>query len=72
LDAFGAGAKASPLICGFTAIHAQLARELAEFKGAERALTFPSGITQRAATLGALADAETTILLDRLSHAEFD
>ncbi len=70
LDEYGAGATASPLICGFTKIHDELARALAAFKGAERALVFPSGYQAALATLaGRLQDSETTILLDKLAHA---
>lgn len=69
LDELGAGATASPLICGNRTVHDDLARALAEFKGTESALVFPSGYQAALATLGALADGETTILLDKLAHA---
>ena len=69
LDEFGAGATAAPLICGNKTIHDRLARALAEFKGTESALLFPSGYQAALATLGGLADADTSILLDKLSHA---
>jgi 8-amino-7-oxononanoate synthase len=69
LDEFGAGATASPLICGNRTIHDELARALAAFKGTESALIFPSGFQAALATLGALGDESSTILLDKLSHA---
>ncbi len=69
LDEFGAGATASPLICGNRTVHFELACALAEFKGFESALVFSSGYQAALATLGALADGETSILLDKLSHA---
>src|SRR5947209_4419577 len=43
LDAAGWGAGASPLVCGRTAVHVQLERDLAIFEGTEAALVFPSG-----------------------------
>ncbi|MEI6235426.1 MAG: 8-amino-7-oxononanoate synthase [Planctomycetota bacterium] len=69
LDSFGTGATASALICGNKTIHDELARALAVFKGSDGALVFPSGFQAALATLGALADGETTVLLDKLSHA---
>ena len=66
---FGAGSTASALVCGNKTIHARLARALAEFKNTESALILPSGYQASLATLGALADDETSILLDKLSHA---
>lgn len=69
LDVFGAGATASPLICGNKTVHAELARALAAFKGTEDALIFPSGYQAAVATLSALGDDASTILLDKLSHA---
>jgi 8-amino-7-oxononanoate synthase len=69
LEKYGAGATASALICGNKTIHDELARALAEFKGAECALIFPSGFHAALAAIGALADDETSILLDKLAHA---
>ncbi|HLX63316.1 MAG TPA: 8-amino-7-oxononanoate synthase [Planctomycetota bacterium] len=69
LDEFGAGATASALICGHKTIHERLARALAEFKGAERALIFPSGFHAALASIGALADGDASVLLDKLAHA---
>jgi 8-amino-7-oxononanoate synthase len=69
LDAQGAGATASPLICGHTALHAALERELATFKRSAAALVFASGYHAALATISALAGKETTVLLDRLAHA---
>ena len=65
----GAGASASPLICGRKSEHAALERELADFKGTQSALVFPSGYQAAVATLAALATRENTLILDRLAHA---
>ncbi len=69
LDEFGAGATASPLICGYKTIHQDLSAALAAFKNTETALIFPSGYHAALATLGALADGDAAILLDKLAHA---
>jgi len=69
LSASGAGSRASPLVVGHRTEHAALEAQLAVFKQSESALVFPSGFQASLATLGALAGADDTILLDRLSHA---
>ena len=52
---YGAGATASPLVCGHKGVHEKLESALAAFKGMPRALVFPSGYQSSLATLGALA-----------------
>lgn len=68
---FGAGSTASALICGHKRVHAELAAALAEFKGAEEAVIFPSGFQAALSALGALGgDGENTaLILDKLAHA---
>ena len=69
LERNGAGAGASPLIVGHKTEHAELESALAKFKQSAAALVFPSGYQAALASLGALAGAEDTIVLDRLAHA---
>ncbi|MGD0090822.1 MAG: pyridoxal phosphate-dependent aminotransferase family protein [Planctomycetota bacterium] len=69
LERRGAGAGASPLIVGHKPEHAELESALAEFKQSAAALVFPSGYQAALASLGALAGAAETIILDRLAHA---
>ena len=69
VDKSGSGSSASPLLAGHKAEHLALERALAAFKRSAAALVFPSGYQAALATLGALAGAEDTILLDRLAHA---
>ncbi len=69
VEKFGAGATASPLICGFKTIHDELCAALADFKGSERALVFPSGYQAALSALGALGDEGCSLILDKLSHA---
>ncbi len=69
VDEFGVGAGASRLVCGTFAPHTHLERRLAEFKGAEAALTFSSGYAAALGAVGALAGKEDVVILDKLCHA---
>ena len=69
---WGVGATASHLMCGHTAAHEALERELAAYvapcQGA-RAVTFSTGYLANLAIVSALADRETEVFADRLDHA---
>ena len=52
IDEHGVGAGASRLVCGTRPPHVRLEQRLAEFKGAEAALTFSSGYAAALGTLG--------------------
>jgi len=69
VERFGAGAGASRLICGSLAPHHELERALADFKGAEAALSFSSGYATAVGTICALLGKDDIIILDRLVHA---
>lgn len=69
VERYGAGSGASRLVCGSLRPHADLEAALADFKGAEAALTFSSGFAVPVGTLPALLGPGDTILLDKLSHA---
>lgn len=66
---YGAGSGASRLVCGSLRPHADLEAALADFKGAEAALSFSSGFAVPMGTLPALVGPGDTVLLDKLSHA---
>ncbi|MCU1374220.1 MAG: 7-keto-8-aminopelargonate synthetase-like enzyme, partial [Actinomycetia bacterium] len=68
LDRWGAGSGAARLIVGSRPVHAAVERELADWKGTEAAVLFPTGF---AANLGVLATLGkgTIILSDELNHA---
>ncbi|MFI5381329.1 MAG: aminotransferase class I/II-fold pyridoxal phosphate-dependent enzyme [Tepidisphaerales bacterium] len=73
--AFGAGAAASPLITGYTPVHAAAERTLADWKGTESAVLLPSGYQTSHAivqTLAGVAESHMPglrFLLDKLAHA---
>jgi 8-amino-7-oxononanoate synthase len=69
IERFGAGSGASRLICGSLAPHHQLEEALAQFKGAEAALSFSSGYAAALGTIGALLNKDDIIIIDKLVHA---
>lgn len=68
-EAIPAGSGASRLVVGDLEIHHRLERRLAELKGTEAALVFPSGYQANLGLLSALAGRDTVIVADRLIHA---
>lgn len=69
VERYGAGSGASRLVCGGAEPHRQLEEALAVFKGAEAALTFPSGFAVALGTIPALVGMGDVIILDKLCHA---
>lgn len=73
LDRFGTGAGASRLIVGGRPIHDELEAELADWRGTEAALLFPTGFSANIGVLGSLVRASgptnTLICSDELNHA---
>ncbi len=69
IDQYGVGAGASRLVCGTLTPHVRLEEKLAEFKRTAAALTFSSGYAAALGTLGALAQKDDVVILDKLSHA---
>lgn len=65
----GVGAGAARLISGNSPEHEALERELAEFFGAERALTFSSGYAANVGIVPALVARGDVIFTDALNHA---
>lgn len=66
---YGAGSGSSRLISGTLAIHTTLEEQIAEWKGAERALVFSSGYHANVGTLQALVGRDDLVLSDELNHA---
>ena len=69
LDRWGAGAGASRLIVGSRPVHRDLESALAEWKGTEAALAFPTGYAANLGLLAALGGTGATICSDALNHA---
>jgi 8-amino-7-oxononanoate synthase len=69
LDRFGTGARASRVVTGTTAGHAELEAELADLTGQPACLAFSSGYTANLGVLTALGDPDTLIVSDAHAHA---
>ena len=65
---FGWGAGSARLLSGTTAWHAELERAVADFRGTEDAVVFPTGYMGNLGMLVALADRHDLVLYDRLVH----
>jgi glycine C-acetyltransferase/8-amino-7-oxononanoate synthase len=66
---WGAGAGASALVSGHTALHEALEAELAAFKRAEACVLFGSGFLANTGVVATLAGPDDVILSDALNHA---
>jgi len=66
---WGAGAGASRLVVGHLALHEAVEAKLADFKGTEAAVIFPTGYMANVGTIAALVGPGDVIFSDRLNHA---
>ena len=66
---WGASAGASPLITGYTELHAELERALAAWHGYQHGLVWNSGFAANSAALTMLAQRGDVVLADRFIHA---
>ena len=69
IEEFGVGPAAVRTIAGTTTLHRELEHRLAEFKGAEGAISFQSGFNANLAVIPALVGRGDVIFSDRLNHA---
>lgn len=69
LARFGLGAAGSPHLSGLLEVHTDLSRELAEFKGTEAAMLFPSGYAANVGAISALVGPDDVVITDILAHA---
>jgi 8-amino-7-oxononanoate synthase len=69
LDRWGAGAGAARLIVGSRPVHSDLESELAAWKGAERALVFPTGFAANLGVLSTFSAPGVRVHSDELNHA---
>ncbi|QDT34478.1 8-amino-7-oxononanoate synthase [Thalassoglobus polymorphus] len=65
----GIGARASALVTGRTPLHSKLEKRLAEFKGTEAAILFPTGFAANFGAVTSLVGPEDVVFCDRLNHA---
>ncbi|MGV3759306.1 MAG: aminotransferase class I/II-fold pyridoxal phosphate-dependent enzyme [Actinomycetota bacterium] len=66
---WGTGATASRLVVGTRPVHDELELALADWKGTEAALVFPTGYQANVGVLSSLAVTRVTVLSDELNHA---
>ncbi len=69
LSRWGAGSGASRLVTGSRPVHGELERSLAEWKGTEAAVCFPTGFAANLGVLSTLGGPGVRILSDELNHA---
>jgi 8-amino-7-oxononanoate synthase len=69
LDRWGAGAGSARLIVGSRPVHGALESALAEWKGAERAVVFPTGFATNLGVLTAFGGPDVLVCSDELNHA---
>jgi len=69
VDEWGVGPAAVRTIAGTQALHIELERRLAKFKGVEASLFVQSGFCANQAALPPLVEREDVIFSDRLNHA---
>lgn len=66
---YGWGAGASRLVSGNMTLHQELEKKIAEFKGTEAALLFPTGYMANLGALCALVSKGDIVIGDKLNHA---
>lgn len=69
IEKYGVSSCSSRLISGTTALHTQLEKKIAEFKGTGAALVFNSGYAANVGIISALAGRNDIIFSDKLNHA---
>jgi len=69
IERYGVGTGASRLIAGNLELYEQLEKNLAQFKGTESAIVFPTGYQTNVGTISALMGEKDLIFSDALNHA---
>jgi 8-amino-7-oxononanoate synthase len=69
LDRWGTGSGASRLVTGSRPVHSALERALADWKGTEGAVVFPTGFAANLGVLSVLGGPDVCVLSDELNHA---
>ncbi|MBK7575231.1 MAG: aminotransferase class I/II-fold pyridoxal phosphate-dependent enzyme [Elusimicrobia bacterium] len=66
---YGTGAGGARVLSGNTTLHQRLEEKIAEFKGTEAALLFPTGYVTNFSVLSALLEPGDVVFNDQLNHA---
>ena len=69
LDRWGAGSGSARLIVGSRPVHSELEAALADWKGTERAVLFPTGFATNLGVLTTFGGPGTLVISDELNHA---
>ncbi|TFB08646.1 pyridoxal phosphate-dependent aminotransferase family protein [Candidatus Atribacteria bacterium MT.SAG.1] len=69
IEKYGTGAAGVRLLAGTTKIHEELEAKIAEFKGAEDAVTYSSGYVTNLAAISTLCGRGDLVIIDKLDHA---
>ena len=69
LGRWGAGAGSARLVVGSRPVHSELEAELADWKGTEAAVVFPTGFSANLGVLGVVGGPGVTLCSDELNHA---
>jgi 8-amino-7-oxononanoate synthase len=69
VEEFGTGAVSAPLLSGYSGILRQLEEEIAQLKGKEMAVVFPTGYGTNLGVLSAILRPGDVAVMDILSHA---
>ena len=69
VDIYGGGASGSPILSGTTELHKLFAEEMADFKGKEATILFPTGYSANVGTIAGLMRSGDLIVADQFAHA---
>jgi glycine C-acetyltransferase len=69
VDQYGAGSSGSPILSGTTAILQELGERVAQFKGKESAMIFPTGYSANVGLIAGLMRSGDLIVADQYAHA---
>lgn len=68
IERYGTSCSATPLLCGETSLHHELAAAIASFLGTDAAIVFAGGHATNVATIGHLLGPDDLVLHDEWSH----
>ena len=69
IEKYGTGAAGVRLLAGTTKVHEKLEVKIAEFKGADEAITYSSGYVTNLAAITTLCQRGDLVIIDKLDHA---